>query len=197
MIGVLGGTFDPPHLGHRILAVEAFETFGLTKLLWVLTASPPHKPDRVGASLQDRINMVTIAIAGEVDFELSMADIDRPPPHYAIGTIRWLKKQYPGETFIYLIGGDSLRDLPFWYESAAFLEEIEMLAVLSRPDVEVDLAVLEKDLPGLRKKVRFLEAPMVQISASDIRRRVREGRLYHHLLLPEVAGEIAAQCLYR
>jgi len=196
MIGIFGGTFDPPHLGHRILAVEALEIFNLEKVLWVLTASPPHKPKRAGASLQARIDLVTMAIAEEEGFEFSRADIDRPAPHYALGTVRWLKERHVDEAFLYLLGEDSLRDLPSWYESETFLDEIDILAVVPRPGVDTDLDLLEQRMPGLAEKIRFIHAPMVQISSSDIRRRIREGRPYHHLLLPEIAEQIKKNKLY-
>ncbi len=197
MIGIFGGTFDPPHLGHSILAVEAVEAFSLKQLLWVLTASPPHKPDGTQAAVEDRIDMVQAAVRMDERFELSCADIDRPPPHYAVGTVRWLKERIPGKSFLYLIGGDSLEKLSSWYQPQAFLDEIDLLCVIPRPGFTVNLEVLEEQLPGILRKLHILEAPMVDISASEIRSRVRSGRAYQHLLLPEVADLIARRGLFR
>jgi len=196
MIGVFGGTFDPPHLAHRILAMEALEHFSLKKVLWVLTATPPHKPDREGASLADRLDMLHAALKEEDRFEICRADIERPAPHYALGTMQWLRERFPAERFLYLIGGDSLRDLPGWYQAARFVDEVEILAVLSRPGVEIDYDSLEQELPGITAKVRLLETPAMQISASVIRSRIREGRAYRHFLLPEVARLIESRGLY-
>ncbi len=197
MIGIFGGTFDPPHLGHSILAVEAVEAFGLKRLLWVLTASPPHKPDGTRASTEDRIDMVREAVRMDERFELSHADIDRPPPHYAVGTVTWLKERYPGESFLYLIGGDSLEKLSTWYRPQAFLDAIDVLCVIPRPGSAVSPDVVEGQLPGIIGKLHILEAPQVDISSSEIRSRVRNGRAYQHLLLPEVADLIARRGLFR
>jgi nicotinate-nucleotide adenylyltransferase len=196
MIGIFGGTFDPPHLGHSILAVEAVEAFSLKLLLWILTASPPHKPDGTRASTEDRIDMVQAAVRMDERFELSRADIDRPPPHYAVGTVTWLKERYPGESFLYLIGGDSLEKLSTWYQPHAFLDQIDVLCAMPRPGSTLNLDVLEEQLPGILGKLHILDAPLVDISASEIRSRVRNGRAYQHLLLPEVADLIARRGLF-
>jgi len=197
LIGVFGGTFDPPHIGHLILAGEAQAALDLERVLWVVTAWPPHKPEEPISPVERRVEMVQAAIAGGPAFELSRADIDRPGPHYAVDTVRWLRQRHPGTHWAYLMGADSLRDLPTWHTPAALLQAVDVLAVMRRPDVQADLDALEAHLPGLTDRLRFFDAPLVGISASDIRRRVREGRPYRYLVPPGVPEIIERYHLYR
>ena len=113
-LGVFGGTFDPPHLGHLILAAEACSKLELERLLWVLTPDPPHKLDRKITPLEHRLAMVTLAIQDTPAFELSRVEIDRPGPHYMVDTLGLLMKAHPSAELVLLIGGDSLSDLPTW-----------------------------------------------------------------------------------
>jgi nicotinate-nucleotide adenylyltransferase len=196
LIGVFGGTFDPPHLGHLILAEEGRAVLGLEKVLWVVTESPPHKPDTPRSPLEIRLRMVQAAIAGNAAFEISRADIDRPPPHYAVGTIAWLGERMPGARFAYLIGSDSLRDLPTWHDPAGFLAVCDTLGVMRRPGAEIDLPALESQLPGLLGKLRFFDTPLITISGRDIRDRVRRGAPYRYFVPLAVADIIYEERLY-
>lgn len=197
LTGVLGGTFDPPHYGHLALAESAQTALELERVLWVVTASPPHKPGVQHTSVELRVEMVEAAIEGIDTFVVSRADIDRPPPHYAVDTLRWLAARQPGARFAYLIGSDSLRDLPTWHAPAEFLAACQVLGVLRRPGVLVDLNGLESQIPGLQRKVRIIDAPHLPVSGADIRRRVREGAPYELLLPGGVAAIIQRERLYR
>lgn len=197
MIGVFGGTFDPPHVGHLILAVEARFQLGLRRVLWALTADPPHKPESPHTSAALRLQLLEAAISGQPAFELSRVDVDRPGPHYALDTMRLLQEQIPGERWAYLMGGDSLRDLPGWHRPAEFVERCDLVGVMSRPEALPELEALDEQLPSLRARLRFLEAPYVDLSASDIRDRVRRGQPFEHLLPAGVARLIQESGLYR
>lgn len=197
LIGVFGGTFDPPHLGHLILADEGRWLLGLERVLWVVTANPPLKEAPPRASVEQRIAMVEAAIASDPAFELSRADVDRPAPHYAIGTLEWLAERRPGATFAYLMGADSLRDLPAWHEPRRFLAACAALGVMRRPGVEIDLDELTKMIPGVEDKVRFFNAPVVGFSAREIRKRVGADEPYRHLVPSGVARIILEQGIYR
>lgn len=197
MIGVFGGTFDPPHLGHLILADEGRWLLGLERVLWVVTAMSPLKDSLPGATVEQRVAMVEAAIASEPAFELSRADIDRPQPHYALGTIEWLSERMPGARFAYLMGADSLRDLPEWYEPQRFVAACAALGVMQRPGIEVDLDALSRPIPDIKEKVRFFNAPVVGFSAQEIRRRVTAGEPYRHLVPQSVAAIIGEQGIYR
>ncbi len=180
--GIFGGTFDPPHVAHLVLAEECLYQLRLDRLLWVLTPNPPHKKGRKISPLGERLELLQAALAGNPAFEISRVDIDRPAPHYAVETVRLLRAAYPGDTLIYLIGGDSLHDLPIWSRPQELVAEVDAFGVMRRPDDEVDLPGLEVTLPGLSDRVRFVDAPLLEISSTDIRGRIAEGRPYRYFM---------------
>lgn len=169
----------------------------LDKVLWVVTAVPPHKPLAPVASIDTRLQLVRAALKDEQGFELSLADVERPAPHYAAGTMEWLRQRDPAAQFAYIMGSDSLIDLPTWHDPAGFLALCWRLAVLQRPGPKPDLATLEEALPGLGEKVVWVEATLVDVSASEIRRRVKQDLPYKHLMPPGVAKIIEDLGLYR
>jgi nicotinate-nucleotide adenylyltransferase len=195
-IGIFGGTFDPPHLGHLILAAEARAQLGLDRLLWVLTPDPPHKQGQSIAPLEHRLEMVRLAIGNDPQFEISTVELTRPGPHYALDTLQILAVQNPGAQLVYLMGGDSLRDLPTWHRPADFVSACHRIGVMRRPGASIELAALEKELPGLTAKVRFVDAPLLDIAARDIRRRIAEKRPFRYFLPPLVYEYIIARSLY-
>ncbi len=196
-LGIFGGTFDPPHIGHLILAAEAQHQLTLDRLLWVLTPAPPHKREQPISPLQHRIDMLEAAIDGNPTFELSNVDISRPSPHYAVDTIHLLEKSYPGAELVYLMGGDSLANLPLWRKPLELVAGCQTLGVMCRPGAKIDLKDLEAQIPGITPKVRFIEAPLLDIAASQIRRRIREGRPFRYYLPPPVYHIIQQRHLYR
>jgi nicotinate-nucleotide adenylyltransferase len=197
-IGIFGGTFDPPHLGHLILAAEACHQLDLDKLLFVLTSDPPHKQDIFVSPYPERLAMLEATIADNPTFELSRVEIDRPGPHYTVDTMRLLKKEYPVDTLIYLMGGDSLRDLLVnWYKPAEFIQACDVIGVMRRPQDQIDLESLEATIPGISAKVEFMNAPLLEIAARQIRRRVAEGRPYRYYLPEAVYQIIQKKKLYQ
>ncbi len=195
-IGIFGGTFDPPHLGHMALCRQAFSELELERLLWLLTANPPHKRGRRITALRHRLAMVTLTLAG-TPYELSRLELDRPGPHYAADTVALLAQAYPGADLVYLMGGDSLNDLPTWHHPAEFVRRLHTIGVMQREAETPDLPALEASLPGLGARLRFVAAPRVDISASQVRALVRAGQPYAHLLVPAVADYIRRNRLYR
>ena len=147
LIGVFGGTFDPPHYGHLILAEEARQALHLERVLWVVTSRPPHKPHQPVTAVDERLALVQAAIAGNPAFAISLADVERPAPHYAVGTLRWLQARHPDAGLVYLMGSNSLRDLPSWHAPQEFIEACTAVAVMRRPGAEVDLVRLERTHP--------------------------------------------------
>ena len=196
-IGIFGGTFDPPHLGHLILASEAHAQLKLTRLFWVLTPVPPHKMNRPISSLEHRLAMVKLALKGEPNFELSNIEIERPGPHYTLDTIHVFSKQYPDKDLILLLGGDSLRDLPTWHRPADLVAACHRIGVMRRPGDSIDMESLVGKIPGLKDKVRFVEAPLLEIASSEIRRRASKGLPFRYYLLPAVYRYIQKHNLYR
>ncbi|MCE5209680.1 MAG: nicotinate-nucleotide adenylyltransferase [Chloroflexi bacterium] len=179
-IGIFGGTFDPPHLGHLILAMEAHYQLGLDRLLWVPTQSPPHKQGQEITSIDVRLQLVRAAIQGNPDFELSCMEIDRPGPQYAADTVRLLAEENPGAEICYLIGGDSLNDFPDWYDPATIVATCSCLGVMRRPGQVHDLKKLEDRLPGITAKLQFVETPMLEIASSTIRDHIHSGIPYRY-----------------
>ena len=196
-IGVFGGTFDPPHLGHLILAAEALDQLELTKVLWVLTPVPPHKLDQPITALEHRLAMTRLMLDDHPEFELSRVEIDRPGPHYMLDTVRAIKTQFPDAELVLLMGGDSLRDLRTWHHPAELLSSCQGLGVMRRPNDTIDLNDLERILPGISNQVLFVDAPLLEISSRDIRRRVSTGHAFRHYLVSSVFDYIQTQNLYR
>jgi nicotinate-nucleotide adenylyltransferase len=195
-IGIFGGTFDPPHIGHLILAAEARAQLSLQRVLWVLTPYPPHKAGQAITPLEERIDLVEATISDNPEFELSRVDLDRPAPHYAVDSVNLLRNERPAAQLIYLMGGDSLADLPTWHAPGDFLAACDSLGVLMRPGYSIDLGELEIVLPGIRAKVHSILAPMIDISASDLRLRIPQGRPFRYFLHPGVYDIILAKKLY-
>jgi nicotinate-nucleotide adenylyltransferase len=197
LIGLFGGTFDPPHVGHLILAAEAHFQLGLDRLLWILTPNPPHKKIQPITPIKHRLAMVRLALADATTFEFSTIDMDRPGPHYALDTVNIITTQFPGADLVYLMGGDSLRDLPTWYRPEELVAELNFIGVMRRPGDLIDLLSLEKKVPGITAKVHFMDAPLLDIAAHDIRIRVAEGRPFRYYLPVKVYDYIKDHSLYQ
>jgi nicotinate-nucleotide adenylyltransferase len=195
-IGIFGGTFGPPHIGHLILAAESKSQLHLDKLLWVLTPDPPHKKVQRITSLEQRLEMVRAAIGDDPQFELSRIEIDRKGPHYAVDTVRLLAEEFPGAELIYLIGGDSLYHLPTWYHPQDLIDECTSIGVMRRPGDSVDLERIEANLPGIKSKLAMITSPLLEISASEIRLRIATGKPFRYYLPDPVYRIILERKLY-
>jgi len=197
-MGVLGGTFDPIHSGHLVIAEEARLRFGLNKVLFVPAGKPWLKTNREITPAVHRLEMVKRAIAGDASFELSTMEIDRPGPSYSVDTVAALQQKIsPGARIFFLIGWDSLAELPQWQEPARLIGLCKLIAVtrsgLSRPD----LKSLEPTIPGIIQSVVWLDIQPINISSSDIRDRVARGQSIHGLVPDKVESYIAENKLYR
>lgn len=196
-IGLFGGTFDPPHIGHLILAGEAVFQFQLDRLLWVLTPDPPHKQDNSITPLDHRLPMLQSMIAHNPKFELSRLEIDRPGPHYTLDTVRLLANQQPDAEIFLLIGEDSLNDLPTWRLAADLVTAVSKIGVMHRPSDSANLAALEAKLPGITEKAHFMNALLQPVSSRELRRRISAGEMYRYYVTPSVYDYIEANQLYR
>ena len=196
-IGILGGTFDPIHIGHLILAEEAWYQLRLDCVYLAPAGDPPHKQGRRMAPVEDRVRMAELATA-DVDYALvSRIDADRPGPHYTSDLVRLLQQQAGADADIYfLMGMDSLRDLPTWHE-ARWLVDHARLVALSRHDVELDWGALERALPGVRSRVTILDMPELEIASHVIQQRVRNGQPIRHMVPRAVEAYIMKHELYR
>jgi nicotinate-nucleotide adenylyltransferase len=196
-IGVFGGTFDPPHIGHLILAAEVSQQLHLDRLLWVLTPVSPLKRGQSIISLDHRLDMVQIAIAEDPDFELSRIEFDLPDPYYTVDTIRRLADMHPSADIILVIGGDSLTDFPRWHRPADLVSACHEIGVMRRPGDSIDLSALERQVPGTQAKARFVDAPLLDISSRNIRRRIRENLPFRYYLSQPVYEYILKNGLYK
>ena len=195
-LGLLGGTFDPLHLGHLILAEQAREQLLLTRVLFVPTGQPWRKAGRSLSPAEDRLAMVRLGIAGHVAFEVATVEIERPGPSYAADTLEWLCRQEPQAALFFILGQDTLMDLPNWRRPQRVLE-MARLVVARRPGESGDLAQVEVTLPGLRDRVVWLEMPLIEISASATRERVRRGLSIRYVVPEAVEAYIREKGLYR
>lgn len=196
-IGVLGGSFDPIHIGHLVLAEEARDQLGLAQVYLVPAGEPPHKRDRHLTPVEDRVHMTRLAIEGNSALGVSRVDADRPGPHYTVDLIRILKAQLPSTVELYfLMGYDSLADLPKWYRPAELLASCHLVA-LTRPNIDIDWADLEAQLPGIRERVTLLDMPELEIASNDLRSRVRTGRSIRYFVTEPVREYICERGLYR
>jgi nicotinate-nucleotide adenylyltransferase len=197
-IGVLGGTFDPIHSGHLVIAEEARLRLSLSKVLFVPAGQPWLKTGRTITPAARRADMVRRAIDARPYFELSSVDIDRPGPSYSVATITILQQNLGAEASIFLlIGWDSLAELPLWKEPDR-LVQLCKIVVVNRPGFSrPDLKALELAIPGITQNVVWLDIPPIDISSSDIRERVAQGLSIHGLVPDEVETYIRAKRLYR
>jgi len=196
-IGIFGGTFDPPHVGHLILAAEARDQLKLDQVLWVVTPDPPHKTGRVISPVVVRLALVHAALDQDETFAISRVEIDRPGPHYSADTVQILARENPGAELFYLMGGDSLHDLPAWKRPKQFIDCLAGIGVMRRPQDSVDLPWLERILPGIAARVQFVDAPLLEISSSSIRERIAHGRHFRYFLPPKVYEMIESKGLYQ
>ena len=196
-IGLFGGTFDPPHIGHLILASEASHRFNLSKLLWVLTPNPPHKQAQTITAIEHRLAMANACITNNSRFELSRIELDRPGPHYTVDTVDLILQQQPQSEIVLLLGGDSLRDLPTWKNNIELVSKVHQIGVMRRPGDVFDHSTLFTQIPGLEEKLVIMEALLHTLSSREIRRRVKENLPYRYYVLPAVYEYIEANQLYQ
>jgi nicotinate-nucleotide adenylyltransferase len=194
-VGILGGTFDPPHIGHLILGEYTVEALDLDVLLYIPAADPPHKQDRPKTPVQHRLAMLQCALLDNDHFTLSRVDIDRPGPHYSLDTVKIVQAQYPDAELYFVMGGDSLRDLPVWHRPAEFIALCK-LAVMRRPYDDARADMHEAVLPGLAERVHMINAPVLEIASSEIVRRLQSGLSVRYLVPDAVLNYIAQHHVY-
>ena len=195
-IGVFGGTFDPPHIGHQILAAEALEQLELDQVFWLPTPFPPHKKLNKITPLIHRLRMVELVVNGDPKFILSRVDIDRKPPHYAVDTMALLHNQAPDDDFYYLMGLDSLNDLLTWHRPTDFIDLCQGIGVMLRKGEVSETSKLKSEISGIEAKLHYLKTPIIEISASDIRLRTGSGKQFRYFVPEKVYRYIVENQLY-
>ena len=193
---VYTGTFDPVHLGHLIVASELRHVLSLDRVLFVPAGRPPHKADRVITDDQTRLAMLRLALENAPSFETCTVDLDRPGPSYTSELLAILVERLDPVRLFFLMGDDSLRDLPSWHEPNRIAALAE-LAVAGRPAVEYHLESVLQAVPEARGRVHVVPVPLIDISSAAIRRRVATERPFEYLVPPGVSHFIRARGLYR
>ncbi len=198
-IGLLGGTFDPIHSGHLAIAAAVRADLDLDEVVFIPAGSPPHKPGLAISSGEDRRAMVALAIAGEPTFSLSTIELDRPGPSYTLDTLLALAgggSATGSRPLEFVLSAEAFAGFPTWHEPARILE-LARLAVLPRAGARpVDADWLDRHVPAWRDRVDFVDGPLLSISASTIRDRVRAGLPIDGMVPPAVADYIRAHHLY-
>jgi nicotinate-nucleotide adenylyltransferase len=202
-IGILGGTFDPIHIGHLIVAEEARIKLGFSEVLFVPAGQPWLKPDRNITPAVHRVEMVGRAISGNPHFKLCTLEVERPGPSYTVDTLTILRKQLGSEaSLFFILGRDTLAGLPLWKEPQKLVQLCRLVIAprLVLSEVEglgsKDLTQLETTIPGLLDKVIQLDMPVIEISSSGIRQRIAQGLPIRYLVPPEVEKYITEHKIY-
>jgi nicotinate-nucleotide adenylyltransferase len=200
-IGIMGGTFDPIHVGHLAVAEEARESLGLERILFVVAGQPPHKDPAEVGPVDDRLAMVSLAIGGNAAFELSRLEIDRPGPSYSADTVAELDRleRAAGRTpdLTLILSAETFADLPSWHDPGRLLA-LARVAVVPREGYPApDPGWIARTFSGQEDRVDFLEGPRLGLSSTALRARVATGRSIRYLVPDAVAGYIAEHRLYR
>jgi nicotinate-nucleotide adenylyltransferase len=199
-IGIFGGTFDPVHLGHLILAEQCREHGHLDEVWFVPGYVPPHKQDRPLAPFEQRVEMIELAIAGNAAFRVDTIERELPDPNYTANTLAEMHRRYPGAELLLLIGSDSLNDLPRWFQPQRIIASAGLL-VMQRArygrkpteELRADLELAE----SVPLRVEWVEAPpLIDIASSDLRARVGRGNSIRYLVPRAVEVYIKEKRLY-
>ncbi len=199
-IGILGGTFDPPHHAHLILAQHAYEELKLAKVLFVPAGVPPHK-DYTRTPVEHRLAMLELAMDDIPYFELSRVEIDRPGPHYTIETMKIIRQQNAESELFFIMGGDVFRDLPNWERPQELFATAHLaVAVMRRPGRDgyaLRPDMHEDVIPGLAQHTMILNSPLVEFSSTDIVERLMAGKSVRWMVSEPVLAYIAEHGLYK
>jgi nicotinate-nucleotide adenylyltransferase len=193
-IGIMGGTFDPIHIGHLVAAEEARAVFRLDKVIFVPNYQPPHKPNVPVTNPEHRYAMVLLSIYTNPYFEVSRIEIERGGPSYAIDTVKEFRKLYPDAEIYFITGADAIAEILSWKQGREILQLCKFIAV-TRPGYDIE-KVKEKLRPVNNNSIEFLKITEINISSTEIRRRVREGKPIKYLVLDTVENYIYKHNLY-
>lgn len=188
-LGLFGGRFDPPHIGHLLAAASAFETLTLDELWFVPAKTPPHKPAVAPAEV--RLEMLALAVGDTLAFKVSDLELSRPGPSYTFDTVMGIKSERPKDTLFFLTGADAYAEIATWHRSEELTEAVAMVA-LARPGYTLDTL----DSP-FRERVTILQTRLCDVSSTEIRLRLRSGRSVRYLVPEAVEMYLDRNDLYR
>ncbi len=189
-IGLFGGSFNPPHVAHLIVAEIAQDQFGFEEVWWIPNATPPHKSHDELAPVDHRLAMTRRVVADNPTFRVSTIEIERDGVSYTVETVRALQEEHPDTDFALLLGSDSLDHFGEWHRPDEIAERVP-LVVYKRPGV-----IEQVSEPRFANRVRFVSAPVMEVSGTEIRSRRRAGRSIRYLVPETVRSYIQEQNLY-
>jgi len=192
-LGIFGGTFDPPHVGHLLAASDALEHLALDRLVLVPAATQPLKAGRVTAPAADRLAMVRLTVGSDSRLEADPLEVDRKGLSYTVDTLKEFSRRFPSSEIFFLVGADVLSSFAQWRDPHTILE-LATLAIMRRADSEGP--VLEMDAE-LARRAAFIPTRRIDVSSTEIRDRVRSGRSIHGFVTDAVAEYIGSHGLYR
>lgn len=192
-IGIMGGTFNPVHNAHLIIAELAREEYALSRVIFITSGNPPHKETMLGA--RHRFNMTHLAIEGNDGFSEDDFEISRDEKSYTVHTLEYLKNKYPSDELFFIIGEDSLCDLSTWYKPQEILNMANILVFprKSRKSLEYEINSARKKFDG---GIFAIDAPLMEISSTDIRNRIASGKTVRYMLPDKVLRYIEENNLY-
>lgn len=200
-IGLIGGTFDPVHYGHLVVAEEVRFVCKLDEMVFVPAGQPPHKQGGIITPAHHRLAMLELAIASNPHFSLSRVDIERTGPSYTVETLRLLHQQWGQQVELYfLIGWDSLEEFHTWHDPAGILAELTYLVAVHRPGYIAEpeyVAAMEERLPLLKQRLLTVPAPQLEIAATELRQRIMEGKPIKYQVPEAVEQYIVQHKLYQ
>lgn len=195
--GILGGTFDPPHIGHLMLAEEAKKHLALDEVLFIPAGEPWVKAAQQVSPATDRLEMVKLAVAGTPYFKVSDIEVKRPGASYTWETLTELRKLYPEDELYFILGWDNLAAMPLWHQARRIVTAAKLAAAPRAGFPRPDLQALDARIPGIKAGTVIMDGPHIEISASDIRHRLQQGLATDDLIPPSVVPYIKARGLYR
>jgi nicotinate-nucleotide adenylyltransferase len=194
-VGILGGAFNPPHIGHLVCAQEALVQLELEKVVFMPFGQPPHRELEDDPGAEARLELVELAVGEDTRFEVSRLEVDRSGPSYTVDTLRELGEKAQDDELFLILGGDQAAALPRWHEPEAVLS-LATVAVVERSNWSRNaIGITVGRMPGA-ERIRYLDMPIIQVSSSAIRRRVRAGQPIRYLVPERVAAHIEANGLY-
>jgi nicotinate-nucleotide adenylyltransferase len=196
-LGLLGGTFNPPHIGHLVCAQEAWLQLGLDEVLLVPVHTPPHKEAPDDPGVEARVELCELAVAGDPRLGVSRVDADVAGASWTVDTLRRLHERHPEHALTFIVGGDVARSLPSWREPEAILELAE-LGVAEREEVRrTHILDALAGLRGAPERIRFFDMPRLDVSSTLVRRRAAAGQPIRYLVPDAVAATVEGTGMYR